>query len=229
MIWYELYVFKRHFMTFSHEHFALTRTSVVLYQVRHDASVDITKQPLQRMTMTRLIPCALLAVLTLLAFSPTPAGAFLWRNAVKETPEIVAAVNETKECKEDLCAVPSVNNDTEEVPADPIQVEYGVDVSFPMAHASVSTNFPWLPHNMDPSIEIPEEYKGMVIQPLSDRQSFYENLIKGCEDSYDGKGARCIENEKDRIAMTLRQPQSMKVYTFVIVQVRSLLPVVTNV
>jgi hypothetical protein len=181
------------------------------------------------MTMTPLIPCALLAVLTLLAFSPTPTGAFWWRKAVEETPKTVAAVNGTKECKEDLCAVPPVNDSMEEVPADPIQVEYGMDVSYPMAHASVSTNFPWLPHNMDPSIEIPEEYKGMVIQPLGDRQSFYENLIKGCEDSYDGKGARCIENEKDRIAMTLRQPQSMKVYTFIIVRVRSVLTLITNV
>ena len=177
--------------------------------------------------MTRLIPCALLVVLMLLAFSPTPIGAFRWRNSDKETTETVAAVNGS--CKEDLCDVPSVNTSAEEVPADPIQVEYGMDVSFPMAHSSVSTNFAWLPHNMDPSIETPEEYKDMVIQPLSDRQAFYENLIQGCEDNYDGKGARCVENEKDRVAMTLRQPQSMKVYIVVTVRMRSLLILITYV
>jgi hypothetical protein len=162
--------------------------------------------------MTRLNPSALSAVLVLLASSPTIVTAFWWRN-VKETPETVASVvNDGKECNDEVCAgaVPVANNS---VDGGPTGLEYGMDISFPMAHASVSTNCPWLPHNVDPSIETPEEYKDMPLQPLSDRQAFYENYIQGCVDTYEGKGQRCIENERERVAMNLRQPQSMKNYT----------------
>lgn len=92
-------------------------------------------------------------------------------------------------------------------------VEYGVDVSFPMQYVEPSTNYPWLPHNMDPSVPVPEEYKDMVPQPLGNKQEFYRNYVQGCRDAFGKKGSRCNQNELDRVAMTLRQPQSMQNYT----------------
>ena len=92
------------------------------------------------------------------------------------------------------------------------EVEYGVDVSFPMHHETVSDNYAWLEHNLDPSIPVPEKYKDMPIQPLGDRQSFYNDFLNGCVDHFGSKnGKRCISTEADRIEMSLRQPQSMQV------------------
>ena len=91
------------------------------------------------------------------------------------------------------------------------KVEYGVDVSFPMHHASVSTNYPWLEHNVHSNIPTPEEYKDMVIQPLGDRQTFYKDFLDGCREAFGSRGSRCTNNELDRIEMSLRQPQSMQV------------------
>ena len=92
-------------------------------------------------------------------------------------------------------------------------IEYGVDVSYPMHHEKVSTNYEWLPHNLDHSLPTPPEYKDMVVQPLGDRESIYRDLIDGCRHYYSqqGKGNRCDMNEAERVAMSLRQPQSMVV------------------
>ena len=98
----------------------------------------------------------------------------------------------------------------EEVP-----VEYGADVSFPSQHKNVTTNYPWLEHNTDHSstVQVPKEYEGMVLQPLGERQTFYDNYIQGCIDHFGPKkAARCRQNEADRVAMTLRQPMSMQNY-----------------
>ena len=95
-------------------------------------------------------------------------------------------------------------------------VEYGADVSFPMQHWEVSTNYPWLEHNMDPSLPVPDKYKDMVPQPLGDRQSVYDEYYQGCLDTFQKKGKRCQQNELDRVAMTLRQPQSMQNYVSLI-------------
>lgn len=91
--------------------------------------------------------------------------------------------------------------------------QYGVDVSFPMHHAHVSTNYEWLPHNLDPSISTPKELEGMVVQPIGDRATFYKDFIQGCRDAFGAKGNRCDQTEVDRISMNLRQPQSMQNYT----------------
>jgi hypothetical protein len=91
-------------------------------------------------------------------------------------------------------------------------VEYGVDVSFPMHYTDVSTNYPWLPHNKDPSLPVPKEYQDMVLQPLGNKQKFYRDFLQGCKDAFGKKASRCTQNELDRIAMTLRQPQSMQNY-----------------
>lgn len=42
----------------------------------------------------------------------------------------------------------------------------------------VTTNYDWLPWNIDSSIQVPEEYKNMPLQPLGDKQAFYDNLSK---------------------------------------------------
>lgn len=95
----------------------------------------------------------------------------------------------------------------------PTVFEYGADVSYPMHHSTVTSNFPWLPHNVDHSIPTPEEYNTSVLQPLGDRQSFYTETIAGCVDFYGTAGGRCLSNERTRIKMSLRQPKSMVNYT----------------
>ena len=87
----------------------------------------------------------------------------------------------------------NVNVDT---PSAESALEYGVDVSFPMHHSNVTA---------------------ANDNPLGDKQKFYEDLIQGCVEHYDqekeGKGQRCLNNEKDRVAMSLRQPKGMFNYT----------------
>jgi len=92
-------------------------------------------------------------------------------------------------------------------------IDYGVDVSFPMQYSEVSSNYPWLEHNTDHSKPVPEKYKDMVPQPLGDKQAFYKEFLQGCVEKFGKKGKRCVQTELDRIAMTLRQPQSMQNYT----------------
>jgi prolyl 4-hydroxylase len=92
-----------------------------------------------------------------------------------------------------------------------------------MHHEQVSTNYPWLPHNVNPKKNpVPEEYVDMPIQPLGmDAVERYNQYIQGCVDFYDTitdtnkspKGQRCLDNEYDRIEMTKRQPQSVYNYT----------------
>lgn len=94
------------------------------------------------------------------------------------------------------------------------EVEYGVDVSFPMHRSKVSTNYPWLPHNVDPENNpTPDEYKGMPLQPLGNVQKFYDDYVQGCRDKYGKHGHLCDSTESDRVEMSLRQPASMTNYT----------------
>lgn len=89
---------------------------------------------------------------------------------------------------------------------------YGVDVSFPMHHEQVSVNFDYLPHNALPSLyPTPVSYRGMPIQPLGDRQEVYNRYLKGCQVRYSDQS--CRDYERDRVAMNIRQPQSMINYT----------------
>ncbi len=92
--------------------------------------------------------------------------------------------------------------------------DYGVDVSFPIHHGKVSTNYPWLPHNVDPANNpTPDEYKGMPIQRLGNVQARYEEFMKGCHDFYPKHQRVCDRTEVDRVAMSLRQPKQMQNYT----------------
>ena len=90
---------------------------------------------------------------------------------------------------------------------------YGIDISFPV-HKRISTNYPWLPHNVDPSNNpTPKQYEDMPIQPLGNRQEAYNKHLSGCREFY-GKDARqCDVYEYDRMLMNIRQPQSMQNYT----------------
>ena len=92
-----------------------------------------------------------------------------------------------------------------------------------MHHETLTTNYPWLPHNVNPKNYLtPDEYKNMPIQPLGpEANERYHNYIQGCVDFYNTvtdtnksrKGQRCLDNEEERIEMTLRQPQSVYNYT----------------
>jgi prolyl 4-hydroxylase len=56
----------------------------------------------------------------------------------------------------------------------------------------------------------------MPVQVLGDMKSKYDTYMAGCLRFYnetDVDSSRCWRNENDRIAMNLRQPQSMKNYT----------------
>lgn len=93
-------------------------------------------------------------------------------------------------------------------------VEYGVDVSFPIHNTEVSTNYPWLPHNVDPENNpTPDEYKGMPIQVLGNKKKFYDDFMQGCRDKYKKFASVCDSTERDRVQMSLRQPPSMQNYT----------------
>lgn len=93
-------------------------------------------------------------------------------------------------------------------------LSYGVDVSFPIHNAKVSTNYPWLPHNVHADTHpTPSEYKDMPIQPLGNVQERYDEFIKGCHEYYPRFARSCDITESDRIAMSLRQPASMQNYT----------------
>jgi hypothetical protein len=89
--------------------------------------------------------------------------------------------------------------------------------SYPIHHHDVSTNYAWLPHNVDPANHpTPPEYEDMPIQVLGDMKSKYDNYVAGCMRYYnetDTDTSVCRRNERDRISMCLRQPQSMKNYT----------------
>jgi prolyl 4-hydroxylase len=87
--------------------------------------------------------------------------------------------------------------------------------SYPMHHPNVTQNYAWLPHNVDPSLPIPLSLQGLPLQPLGNRQSFYNDNIQGCIRHYAATKAdrRCLHNEHIRVEMSLRQPKSMINYT----------------
>jgi len=93
-------------------------------------------------------------------------------------------------------------------------VEYGVDVSAPIHRRTVSTNYTWLPHNVDPANNpTPPEYEGMPIQWLGDVQGRYDKFMDGCRTAYPKHKRTCDSTEADRVEMSLRQPSSMQNYT----------------
>jgi prolyl 4-hydroxylase len=87
-------------------------------------------------------------------------------------------------------------------------ISYALDVSFPIQNA-VSTNYPHLPHNLDPSLPIPGKYKDKPLQILGDRQSAYLQHLNGCRSLAGEYPTLCDQCEFDRLLMNNRQPQSM--------------------
>jgi hypothetical protein len=99
------------------------------------------------------------------------------------------------------------------------QAVYSYGVSFPMLgnETICSTNYPWLPHNVDPNRNpTPPEYKDMPLQVLGDRQAFYNNYIDGCKKYWDengGEGHLCKEYEAQRLDHNTDQIPSMVNFT----------------
>jgi len=146
--------------------------------------------------MIQLKSCLLLALIS-------STNGFFRQNA-KETEETTEKVNAELDISK--ITIPKASLET--------KVEYGVDVSFPMHYDKVSDNYAWLPHNVDPeNTKTPRQYRDKVVQPLGNRQALYDNFLKTCVDKFGKRGSRCVQNERDRIAMSLRQPQSMTNYT----------------
>jgi hypothetical protein len=87
---------------------------------------------------------------------------------------------------------------------------YGLDVSFPI-HDRVSTNYPWLPHNVDPDHnEIPVQFQNKPIQVLGDRQDLYLQHVEGCRNHYaPDNSPKCDWYEWNRLLRNRRQPQSI--------------------
>jgi len=92
-------------------------------------------------------------------------------------------------------------------------VRYGVDTSFPMQNHKVSTNYPWLHHNLvSQNNTTPEKYRNMKLQPLGNRQQFFEDFMTGCREYHNNRSS-CDEEEEKRIGMNMVQPRSVKNYT----------------
>jgi len=68
---------------------------------------------------------------------------------------------------------------------------YGVDVSFPMHHNEIRQG----------------------INPLGDRQKFYDDFMNGCRENAKEYASGCDETEADRIDSNLRQPAFMVNFT----------------
>lgn len=93
---------------------------------------------------------------------------------------------------------------------------YGVDMSWPIHHARVSTNYPWLPHNLDPTLPVPDEYQGMPVQPLGNVWDRYQRYMDGCYTYWEekvGQGMECNRTEHVRLVGNLKQPLSVRNYT----------------
>jgi hypothetical protein len=91
---------------------------------------------------------------------------------------------------------------------------YGFDVSFPI-HRAVSTNYAWLPHNVDPENypTTPLAYQDMPVQPLGNRHQIYLDMLHGCQRAYPENAHFCDHYEYHRMLMNQRQPSSMVNYT----------------
>eukprot|EP00558_Chaetoceros_sp_UNC1202_P011579 CAMPEP_0197240252 /NCGR_PEP_ID=MMETSP1429-20130617/6576_1 /TAXON_ID=49237 /ORGANISM="Chaetoceros sp., Strain UNC1202" /LENGTH=407 /DNA_ID=CAMNT_0042699851 /DNA_START=1 /DNA_END=1224 /DNA_ORIENTATION=+ len=78
-------------------------------------------------------------------------------------------------------------------------------------------NYPWLPHNTDPSNNpTPTEHQNVAPQILGNRQQFYENYMQGCRDFWTDKGKDgrvCDENDEERITHNQHQAHSMVNFT----------------
>jgi len=120
------------------------------------------------------------------------------------------SISQNATCKECIADGPSPV--IHSVPTnDRLIPSYGVDISFPMHKAGVSTNYPHLPHNMYTATPTPPEYEDMPVQLLGDRQKVYDHYLEGCRTRY--SKISCDASEMQRVEMNVRQPQSMVNFT----------------
>ena len=80
---------------------------------------------------------------------------------------------------------------------------------FSFTHYTLSHNY----NTKDASFPIQHGLIEPEKNPLGDRAALYDEFITGCREYYGKKAHACDETERDRLAMSLRQPQSMVNYT----------------
>ena len=169
------------------------------------------------MTMGRRI--IIIAALSLVSTTYTTSSLKLWGSQEGDTPaqsDAIGASSTSSNGKDNYHFEQSDPIQNQEV-NDMGQPTYGLDVSFPIHHLKLSTNYAWLPHNVDPENNpTPPEYKGMNVQYLGNKQAEYDEFIKGCDEHYGQTGkaySACRVTEEDRVEMSLRQPAAMQNYT----------------
>ena len=174
-------------------------------------------QKRQHMTMGRRR--IIIAALSLVSTTYTTSSLKLWGSQEGDTPaqsDAIGSSSTSSNGKDNYHFEQSDPIQNQEV-NDMGQPTYGLDVSFPIHHLKLSTNYAWLPHNVDPENNpTPPEYKGMNVQYLGNKQAEYDEFIKGCDEHYAQKGkaySACRVTEEDRVEMSLRQPAAMQNYT----------------
>mmetsp|Transcript_28353 Transcript_28353/g.42756 ORF Transcript_28353/g.42756 Transcript_28353/m.42756 type:complete len:530 (+) Transcript_28353:181-1770(+) len=167
-----------------------------------------TKNTINSQRLTCGIGCC--TALTLLLSSTTPTSTTALKFFGASTAESDTVESNTPEV---LAFDPQHNQDFNAFG----EPTYGVDVSFPIHRTSISDNYAWLPHNVDPENHpTPKEYEGKPIQYLGNKQAEYDAFMAGCNEKYNPKGSSysaCQSTEEDRVEMSLRQPTSMQNYT----------------
>jgi prolyl 4-hydroxylase len=83
-------------------------------------------------------------------------------------------------------------------------------------HNEVSTNYPWLAHNQNSSLETPEKYRDMVPQPLGNVKVRSDRYLRTCYEAvegWNGFGSACwFTEECDRELMRV-QPKGSRNFT----------------
>jgi hypothetical protein len=82
-----------------------------------------------------------------------------------------------------------------------------------MHRSAISTNYPWLPHNIDTTKihKVPTQYVDMPLAVLGDRTTFYQHIMQGCMEHYGEE--RCTQSEQNRMQKIRTQPMAMINYT----------------
>jgi prolyl 4-hydroxylase len=164
-----------------------------------------------------------------IAFLITTLMLFYWSN--KDNDHVTFAPVEAAGSGSETASSPTASSRTLST-----TTSYGVDISMPMHHHDVSTNYVYLPHNVLPSLyPTPQLYREMPLQTLGNRKQVYQQFLEDCRTHYrkknkpynvaadtttnnngDGNSnttSLCDEYEDHRIATNLRQPKSMVNYT----------------
>ena len=96
------------------------------------------------------------------------------------------------------------------------QVEYGVDVSFPIHNVHISENHAVKQFFDSTDLLSNDQDDLKIVQPLGDRQIFYETFLQGCRDFHYTNGKLCDNAEEERLTNNRDQPQTMMVCLYVL-------------